>query len=311
VGLGAATVGVVAVMRLLLAQYRDASEIKPTQPKTQYITQETEDSLKLDTLDSLLRHYNYAIRETAAKIVCDRAVNDGSTVDVLLWGITRPEYEERMKNLRALVMIVDQHTLHLLNSPRSYSAFVGSLERCVEEAKYEKLDDKNFDEYYLRDMAEKTCLMFILQLLNKYDAKALIKAKFIEKWLARQNWGDTDEERQRNFSEYMQKPNRVTEICLRLQESKLGRETLEKVKLVPEGSARPEGPVESHCRIDGSINENAEDQDESRPAEGLQPRILEQSLEEQRLRRQHRHAMVLNNGTRPFSRADIIEHDHD
>lgn len=93
--------------RYLLKKWRDEAEIKPQQPKTQYITQETEDALKLSTLETLLGHYNYAIRETAAKIVCDRAVNDKETVDMLLWGITRPDYDERIKNLRALAIITD------------------------------------------------------------------------------------------------------------------------------------------------------------------------------------------------------------
>ncbi len=107
VGMGMTTFGLVAAIRYLLADFRDASEIKPVQPKTQYITQETEDSLKPSTLESLLGHYNVAIRDTAAKIVCDRAVNDETTVDMLLWGITRPDYEERMKNLKALATITD------------------------------------------------------------------------------------------------------------------------------------------------------------------------------------------------------------
>lgn len=107
-GLGVAAVGLVSVMHTLLTYYRDEVEIKPHQPKTQYITQETEDSLKLETLKTLLGHYNYAIRETAAKIVCDRAVNDGSTVDALLYGITRPDYDERMRSLKTLALITDQ-----------------------------------------------------------------------------------------------------------------------------------------------------------------------------------------------------------
>ncbi len=72
-----ATVGLLVIIHNVLTEYRNASEVKPTQPKTQYITQETEDSLKSSTLDLLLGHYNFAIRETAVKIVCDRAVNDG------------------------------------------------------------------------------------------------------------------------------------------------------------------------------------------------------------------------------------------
>lgn len=94
-------------VRVLLKKWRDEAEIKPPQPKTQYITQETEDALKLGTLDTLLGHYNQSIRETSAKIVCDRAVNDRDTVDLLLWGITRKDYDERMKNLRALAIITD------------------------------------------------------------------------------------------------------------------------------------------------------------------------------------------------------------
>lgn len=106
-GLGIVSVSLVAVITSLLTSLRDESEIKPPQLKTQYITQDTEDSLKLGTLDTLLAHYNFAIRETSAKIVCDRAVNDGSTIDVLLWGITRPDYDERMQNLRCLAIITD------------------------------------------------------------------------------------------------------------------------------------------------------------------------------------------------------------
>jgi hypothetical protein len=112
VGITAAFVGVVATMRVLLQQWRDGTEIKPQQPTTQYITQETEDSLKPSTLEMLLGHYNFAIREVAAKIVCDRAVNDGETIDYLLWGITRPDYDERMKNLRTLAFITDPRMNH-------------------------------------------------------------------------------------------------------------------------------------------------------------------------------------------------------
>jgi hypothetical protein len=109
-GLGLVTVSVVSMMRVMLSYWKDESEIKQPTPKTQYITQETEDSLRLSTLDTLLGHYNYAIRETAAKIVGDRAVNDGSTIDHLLYGITREDYDERMRNLRTLALITDHST---------------------------------------------------------------------------------------------------------------------------------------------------------------------------------------------------------
>lgn len=110
-------VGWVLGARVLLENWRDDAEIKPVQPKTQYITQETEDALKLSTLDTLLGHYNQSIRETSAKIVCDRAVNDKDTVDLLLWGITRKDYDERMRNLRALAIITDPRESPPLHPP--------------------------------------------------------------------------------------------------------------------------------------------------------------------------------------------------
>lgn len=114
VGLAAAVVGVVATMRVFLARVRDEAEIKQQQPTTQYITQETEDSLKSNTLNTLLEHYNFAIREIAGKIVTDRAVNDGESIDYLLWGITRPDYDERLRCLRTLAYITDPRmTAHL------------------------------------------------------------------------------------------------------------------------------------------------------------------------------------------------------
>lgn len=100
------------IMRKVLQQWLEDTKVVLVQPKTQYITQETEDALKLSTLDTLLGHYNYSIRETSAKIVCDRAINDKDTVELLLWGITRPDYDERIKNLRALAIVTDPRESH-------------------------------------------------------------------------------------------------------------------------------------------------------------------------------------------------------
>lgn len=117
-------VGLLVVGQLATKYWRDEAEFKPVLPKTQYITQDTEDSLELNTLDTLLGHYNYLIRETAAKIICDRAVNDPSTLEILLWGITREDYDERMKNLRALAVITDpsKFVLELLITNRARSS---------------------------------------------------------------------------------------------------------------------------------------------------------------------------------------------
>jgi hypothetical protein len=327
-GLGVASIGLVAVMRSLLLYIREEAEIKPTPPKTQYITQETEDNLKLNTLETLLGHYNYAIKETAAKIVCDRAVNDGSTVSILLAGITNPDYDERMKSLRCLAIITDQQSMHLLDDKRAYSALVRSLELCLSDqaaipgSSREKLDDPNFDDYFLRDMSEKLCLMFVSQLIDRYTATDLIKAGFVEKWLAKQYWGDNEGEVQRNFLAYMdRRENRITSIMSRIETLRLGKQALVRAKLIPRSTRqRPHGlrnmpvPLEGTQRLSFAMSVNVADDEDGHANETSPdrtdvaiPRVIERSVEEQRLRHRHREAVVINDGMHPLSRDDIIE----
>ncbi|KAL2165824.1 hypothetical protein VTG60DRAFT_3747 [Thermothelomyces hinnuleus] len=306
-------VGWLMGVRVLLKKWRDEAEIKPVQPKTQYITQETEDALKLGTLDTLLGHYNQSIRETAAKIVCDRAVNDRETVDQLLWGITRKDYDERMRNLRALAIITDPQSLERLHRWKAYAALVRCLELSL-DPEQEVLDDADWDEYPLRDMTEKLCLMFISQLLSCYDAEKLVKAKFVEKWLAKQNWGTTEEERQRNFAQYLRcRGNRITDIVASIRGTRSGREALEKTGLLPR-SPPSDTDIEDNIplieRFSVLLSSNI---NISNLREDEQARVLIRSLqgpqtaEEQRVRHRHREAMVLNDGTRPLNSEDIIQ----
>ncbi|KAI3329176.1 hypothetical protein HD806DRAFT_530576 [Xylariaceae sp. AK1471] len=323
IGFSVAAVSCIAGMRIILRHFRDEAEIKPTQPKTQYITQDTEDSLKLSTLHNLLQHYNFAIRDTALRIVAGRAVNDDSAIDDLLWGITREDYDERMQSLNALIFAVEDKDSYqdslvgVLNTPKCYSAIVRSLELCLTDVQHEKLDDPLYDEYCLRDIGERRCLMLVTLLIHKFGVEKLVEAKFIEKWLAKQPWGDTEEERRKNFALYMdRKKNRISDICLHLKASKAGRKVLVRAKLAtkPRKSKRdrssnievvilgPDGMMVT--RPDGITLETSHNTE-------LVPRVNDQSVEEQRLRRRHREAMVLNDGTHSLGRGDIIERDHD
>lgn len=326
VSIGLATFGIVSSMITVLTLVRDDNEIPPVEPKTQYITQDTEDSLELDTLEKLLDHTNYSIREIAIKILCDRAVNDTETIEYLLYGITRPAYDERMQCLRALALLTGQTIgntnilcpmrchpvltiqgldgLSKLNNAKAYSALVRSLELSLDDVERPELSDNHWDEYYLRDMAERFCLMFILELINKYGVNMLIKAKFVEKWLARQEWGSDPAERRRNFKDYMDlKNNRVVDIVSRIKHSRRGLKALEKCGLMDKDNSR-----RRIKELPDLLMEVGEEGDQS--LEQQSRRTREHSAEEQRLRRQHREAMVLNDGTRPLGREDIIERDH-
>jgi hypothetical protein len=117
-GLGLATVAVIGVMRQMLVHYRDAALIPPSENKSQYITQDVEDSLKLSTLDKLLDSPNYCIQETTAIIICERALHDGITIDVLFWYITRPDHKLREKGIRTLTMMMNSCECALASTSR-------------------------------------------------------------------------------------------------------------------------------------------------------------------------------------------------
>lgn len=104
-GIGLAAGAIVGIMRHMLIVYRDSVEIKSPPPKTQYITQGTEDSLKQNTLEKLVDSHNYGIQETATRIVCDRAVHDNVTLDIVLRELSRPEHGRREQAIRALNML--------------------------------------------------------------------------------------------------------------------------------------------------------------------------------------------------------------
>ncbi|KAK0673258.1 hypothetical protein QBC41DRAFT_135498 [Cercophora samala] len=311
---GAALVGTVL---LALDQWRSECETKPPQPKPQYITQDTEDALKLTTLETLLGHYNHAIRETAVKIVCDRAVNDKDTLDQLLRGVTRPNYDERMKNLRALAVITDPHSLDKLHTWKAYAALVRSLELSLDPDQ-EVLNSDDWDEYPLRDMTEKLCLMFISQLVGTFDCEKLIKAKFVEKWLSKQNWGATEDERQQNYAAYLRsKTNRLAEIMSCIRQSPAGREALQKCGLFPLPEVSDSEPDDDDTHLVERFSVLFPETLDVTSLDANHPtRVLlrsfqtTQTSEDQRDRNQrHREAMVLNDGSHPITSDDIIQRD--
>ncbi|KAL2757475.1 hypothetical protein ACRALDRAFT_2039900 [Sodiomyces alcalophilus JCM 7366] len=305
-GIGVTTLAMVSLMTQALVVVRDENEVKPTPPKAQYITQETEDALQLETLDKLLAHPNYSIQDIATRILCDRAVNSDETMQYLLYNITRPDYDTRTQSLRALAMLLCQahgETLAQMHNWKGYTALVRSLELSLEEGEHPKLNDRLWDDYPLRDMAEKFCLSFALELVNRYDADMLVKAKFVEKWLAKQNWGDGDRERRENFLYYVEyRSNRIVDIITKIARSHEGSKALVASKLAAESNFS----LSSEAAFLVQPTLRAGELDDDQAGEQM-PRNRDHSDEEQRLRRQHREAMVFNDGTRPIGREDIIE----
>ncbi|EGX92236.1 hypothetical protein CCM_06397 [Cordyceps militaris CM01] len=307
---GLAAFSVVNTMRTVLNIIRDTNEIPPSEPKTQYITQDTEDALQLHTLTKLLEHPNFSIRDIATKILCDRAVNDPGAMTYLLYGITVKSYDERLYCLRALSLLTNQtfglDGLSKLNTPKAYSALVRSLEQSLGDGDEPVVTNIHWDEYYLRDTAERFCLKFLQELTGKYGANMLIKAKFVEKWLVKQKWGDTPERRKQHFKAYKEvRSNRIVDIVSRIEQCRRGLRALEKSGLVDKDNSR-----RRMRELPDLLMEVGDVIGEAPPTDGQLRRAREHSAEERRLRRQHREAMVLNDGTRPLAREDIIERDH-
>lgn len=116
-----AAFGIVSTIATGLTHIRDDTEIPPPEPKTQYITQDTEDALQIDTLEKLVDHPNYSIRDVALKILSDRVVNDEAATTELIYGITRPDYEHRLLCLQSLALLAQQVTGNYFESSGSWS----------------------------------------------------------------------------------------------------------------------------------------------------------------------------------------------
>ncbi|KAL1899643.1 hypothetical protein Cpir12675_001319 [Ceratocystis pirilliformis] len=317
-GMTAYAVTMVGVMWSMLNSVKEDSVLEPIQVKTQYITQETEDALQLHTIEKLADHPNYSIRDISLKILSDRAVEDGNTLKILIVGVTKRNYETRLRCLQSLALIItntygSQNPLKKLYNQRSYDAFVRCLELSLEDSVIPKLDNSTWDEHNLRDETEKLALSFLYELTTPENIHLLLQSKFIKKWLVKQNWGDSDEERQKNFHEYTNKRNRVADIIRCLQKTVSGMDALRRAGLVPfqtnnemdivpglQSCASCKSHWDDMCAMDCRSRDRI-----------VHSRVREQSEEEVRLRRQNREAMVFNDGTRPIGREDIIERRRD
>lgn len=191
----------------------------------------------------------------------------------------------------------------MINKPATYAALVKSLEYSLTDYKHNDYD-LEWDNYHLRDVAEQGCLMVLGQLVDKYGVEGIVKSRFVERWLEKDPWGETEEQRFPNFAESLRKKNRINDITVPLFRDRIGRRQLIKARLIP-----PEFEMDLRHRDTRMTN------GESTAGEDFDGMFVEnrrrrdQSAEDDRIRRRHREAMVLNDGTRPLGRGDIIQRD--
>lgn len=191
--------------------------------------------------------------------------------------------------------------MSLVNKPKTYGALVRCLQFCITDYTHHEYDSE-WDNWHLRDIVEQGILLILAQLIDKYGVGGLVKSRFVELWLVKEPWGTDEDERQLNFMDSLTKLFRLNQICLPLFNDSKGRKQLEAVKLLPTNRILDSDPRDT--RMIGGESTAGEDI-EVILVEGRRRR--DQSDEEEHLRRRHREAMVLNDGTRPLGRADIIE----
>lgn len=169
--------------------------------------------------------------------------------------------------------------------------------------------DPEWDNWNLRDVAEQGCLLILGQMADKFGIGGLIKCRFVDRWLAKEPWGGNDEdERQLNFMGSLTKQHyRLNQVCLPLFHEPVGRKQLEDAGLLPTNRivCDEADPAAMDIRMVNGEGTSGEDFS-GFLVESMRPR-RGQSNEDEDLRRRHREAMVLNDGSRPFARGDIIE----
>jgi hypothetical protein len=192
----------------------------------------------------------------------------------------------------------------LISKPKTYAALVKCLEYSITDYEHNEYDP-DWDNWHLRDVVEQCCLLILAQMIDKFGVEGVVKARFVERWLVKEPWGGADDdERQLNFMDSLTKRYRLNEICLPLFRDSAGKKALQVAKLLPVGKLEYD---ESEVDIRMTNGEGTAGEDFDGMFVDNSRRRRDQSSEEEHLRRRHREAMVLNDGTRPLGRGDIIE----
>lgn len=198
-----------------------------------------------------------------------------------------------------------------LNKPRVYSAVVKSLSFCLTDFEHDPYD-KEFDNWDFRDVNERLCLMIVHRFTMEFGIWHFIQQGFVSRWLAKEPWGNTEQEMQENITHCYHQNSLLSYIVLKTLSDPVGRKELRKAKLI---GGNPSSPLHGGIDIrmingEDTAGEGFLASFEILPSiEGGAPRVQERSAEEQRMRRNHRDAMVLHDSSEPLGLDSIITRD--
>ena len=195
----------------------------------------------------------------------------------------------------------------MINKPSTYAALVKCLEYCLADYPHHSYDEEcEWDSWSLRDVVEQGCLLVLTQLLDVCGdeaARTLIQAGFIEKWLSKELWGETEKARQVNFSTSLRRDYKLGHLYGAIRRCREGQIRLSNVGLMdPKYIEEPDEDVRM-VNGEGTAGEDFEAMFVERRRRSFS------TPADENLRRRHREAMVLRDGidTRPLERGDIIQ----
>src|SRR5579871_1672428 len=117
-----------------------------------------------------------------------------------------------------------------LNSAKVFHVIVTCLALCVRDVPHSSYD-KDFDNFDFRDPVERFCLLVLFRLTLEFGPDEIINAGIVQRWLAKEPWGNTEKERRENFK-HCYSSMRLSELIVRIAHHSRGLRELVIAKLV-------------------------------------------------------------------------------
>ncbi|KAI9834734.1 MAG: hypothetical protein M1819_002819 [Sarea resinae] len=295
IGLGLFSFIALRTVNRQLHEVRRITEVSSDEKQPQVVCQETEDALKLDTLQKLAEGANYDLRGAALKIICERS-SKGPTYDLLLEDLAGQNPRLRDRALTALRFLCGSPASHRVSVQSTYTALITCLANL--------LPHPAPSSTHPRPPSERSALIILVRLLP-YNTNDAIAAGLVKRWLAKYPFGATEAQRRatiRQLKTYNSDDVLMSEVVCMLDNNPEGRKQMRQAGLT--GSAMGERD-DDDCLDTLMVGGD----DTAGRSSGMGRRLREESVEEQALRRRRREAMVFSEGGRPLGRNDIIQRD--
>ncbi|KAK4698164.1 hypothetical protein P7C71_g25, partial [Lecanoromycetidae sp. Uapishka_2] len=327
--LGLAALGYYVAMTVhkQLVAVQQATEITPQETLPHKISQKTEDSIQIETLARVARNPNQDIKAAVLQIVTKRLLRKDDTDSA--WGILMRDLSgwDFQRRDRALALLRYVHGssqrfdyAELFNLPDISQRVVGCLRDMLPEARRAEVQSS------YRSQPERDALWLLS--VMAFDHQHALSVDVVGEWLAHYPFGGentSDTEKQKIIKSIINRDPvyqdsdfgySMRSVLVQLHGVQLYTDQLidhglltpaYRSDLWTEAHVEHGSPSSFHTHEPDQFVRSSDDWDI--PDLSPSPREIEQSPEEQALRRRRREAMVYSESGRPISREDIIERD--